>query len=545
MANMHSKWKERLTEKQLERKRRLDRINQRNYRSQFKESEAELGYLRLLARSDQLEVLKKLMEENNRYKNQIAWQQSRLDAIVLMHGAHDRSDQATMSTSARTPPSSMLGGSPMRGTDNFPPPSDYSSPSATSVTTSKVLHEDVPWFMTRTSMFFQVAKDTGFQTKDIGDDISVNDFLESFMAWKIQHGYGNNNIQLLIDYSNYTFQSTVEEIDRTVRSKTLMQDIYAALVYGHPWPSPSSRATSDEDLLPNLSERSRHHRAAALCAFRGMYRFRDRFFSDIEFVAIFWTIYRYYLFLIFPTIENWSQFPRWQRPTKSQLLLQHSCFVDGIVWPELRDRLIVGFPKYDEERLIWALTRNMRINAHGLRPHQLLTLKSDMSDFEMEPSLKSIVCDPSSFTVLPAFRRSCPEFADLAISTAEEQCFAPYVGSDADSTPGHQPHDFPQEQPCNSGPLYPQVSPVMNNALQPKTQVVPENDHLAAAQLPDLGSTDPFFDFFSQELAPMADDHRMPMSPGGTLGGFRDLNFLDDMFDFDCATSLTDPTLRL
>ncbi|OAL31233.1 hypothetical protein AYO20_08288 [Fonsecaea nubica] len=235
--------------------------------------------------------------------------------------------------------------------------------------------------------------------------------LETFMSWKIRHGYASDNLRFLIDHCDY-INLTLEEVDRDLRIKTLFRDIYDAIIYGKDFSSPS-KPPQRKELLADLSERERLRRAAALCSFNANQHFKHIYHSPVEFMCTFWAYYKYYLFLCFPTPNNWRQCFRWQRPRPVQFTHRHCMFLDSIYWPAMRSRLLKKGSHNDGEKLVWSITPHVKIKPLVQPLSHLISVKKDLSDIALDPALESFFDDINNFTLSPTFSLSNPEFVDL------------------------------------------------------------------------------------------------------------------------------------
>ena len=91
---------------------------------------------------------------------------------------------------------------------------------------------------------------------------------------------------------------------------------------------PSIKSTVQTTL--NIMDYER--RMVVLCAYEVIVHHKACFKSMLEAIVMFWGQYRFYMFLAFPTEENFLKLPPWLRPTESQLSHDHPQFIDLLAW---------------------------------------------------------------------------------------------------------------------------------------------------------------------------------------------------------------------
>ena len=74
--------------------------------------------------------------------------------------------------------------------------------------------------------------------------------------------------------------------------------------------------------------------------------------SPAEVVAVFWIAYKLLTWMAFPTLNNYSQIPPWYRPTQAQLSISHPSYIDALVFPLLREKLVYTYNTYDTLKLL-------------------------------------------------------------------------------------------------------------------------------------------------------------------------------------------------
>ena len=74
--------------------------------------------------------------------------------------------------------------------------------------------------------------------------------------------------------------------------------------------------------------------------------------SLAEIVAVFWIVSKLLTWMAFPTTDNYAQIPPWYRPTQAQLSISHPSYIDALVFPLLRDKLVYTYQSYETAKLL-------------------------------------------------------------------------------------------------------------------------------------------------------------------------------------------------
>lgn len=56
--------------------------------------------------------------------------------------------------------------------------------------------------------------------------------------------------------------------------------------------------------------------------------------------------------MAFPTSKNYSDIPAWYRPTQAQLSVPHPSYIDSLIFPLLRDKLVYTYENYKNTKLL-------------------------------------------------------------------------------------------------------------------------------------------------------------------------------------------------
>lgn len=288
-----SHWKDRFSEKQLEKKRLSDKINQRRTRQQSKRTIAELECrLRLLLEGEKATLINQIQRDNARLRVKIwryrcqmenmfnkgkdclqqddgAWGEFNI-AITTQPTRQDMDDQdLSMDRSANH---------------------DVDSPlSAEQRCVQYLMKMD-------SSLFVELAKLIG--RADVVDaQFATNEILESIMVWKSSFESPENEFTAVLTHfalDQEPFNLITENVKQQALSKSLFQDIMENLLYGEEHP-PRHLQLDDMIAEGQMPETQHQRRAMAYCAYESLRAWRKCFKSSLEYIAIFWAQYRYFL----------------------------------------------------------------------------------------------------------------------------------------------------------------------------------------------------------------------------------------------------------
>ncbi|KAH6649044.1 hypothetical protein BKA67DRAFT_576630 [Truncatella angustata] len=79
--------------------------------------------------------------------------------------------------------------------------------------------------------------------------------------------------------------------------------------------------------------------------------------------AIGWLMYLYFRWYIAPSQQAYLAIPKHMRPTPCQLFLEHPVYIIALLWPSLRDRLVLHWRKYNLENVFGLLSCTIRVRA--------------------------------------------------------------------------------------------------------------------------------------------------------------------------------------
>ncbi len=56
--------------------------------------------------------------------------------------------------------------------------------------------------------------------------------------------------------------------------------------------------------------------------------------------------------MAFPTTKNYNEIPEWYRPREAQLFVPHPSYIDYLVFPLLREKLVYTYENYKNTTLL-------------------------------------------------------------------------------------------------------------------------------------------------------------------------------------------------
>ncbi|KAH8430910.1 uncharacterized protein LDX57_008574 [Aspergillus melleus] len=339
-------WKSKFTDKQLERKRQVDRISQRRTRQNSKQVAAQLQEkMNLLSSGDHKGLLEQMLAENEGLTSKLNLFQNRLDQIHrLSNECLEVEDVPNPARGHRSVGRSLTSS----GFDSTP------------------MGDGIPadvgkMFSKQPSIFLHIIEQ---MRETHGGDmprLTPNRFVESTMAWKYSQGSTDG-----LDYLVQHFQLRGFTIKDTLFRKTA----YLAYQLMRPW--------------------------------RGCYH------SHLELEALFWAQYRHLLFFVLPSTENLAKCLPWYRPTPSMFLYDHPGYIDFLLWPHLHEQLKGSWKKYNTESLIGNLIRRFNVSNADIDPKQPQIYVKNR-ELHLSKIFERALADASNFRMQPHLFTRSPE----------------------------------------------------------------------------------------------------------------------------------------
>ncbi|KAI9373935.1 hypothetical protein BJX61DRAFT_551919 [Aspergillus egyptiacus] len=119
-----------------------------------------------------------------------------------------------------------------------------------------------------------------------------------------------------------------------------------------------------------------------------------------------WVSYLYCRWLIWPSSETFDHLPAHLRPTTIQLVQEHPLAVDVVLWPQMRDNLILHGAKYDLGSVFGLLACTCRVRG-GF--NQELFIRENDGDPEVHPDFYQRFMNPGQWGLLEKFWTEYPE----------------------------------------------------------------------------------------------------------------------------------------
>ncbi|KAJ3549010.1 hypothetical protein NM208_g716 [Fusarium decemcellulare] len=388
----------RYTEKQLEKKRRADRLGKQRLRNESKRKAAELEtQLQLSLGGESAQLVRQLTEENARLRSAVDYYRSRLQVIIGCSRDCLEYNWQSTETRASTGPDISL-------------PDSFQAEQGSGLYKEKSLDPTANC----TSAYFQGGVLINMAVPFHSSDIPVNRILESVIAWKRSknHNLGSQSLGELFSQSQSSrFSNTSDELDWRISSKLFYKYLVEALTTGKSFP------VREDDRLcqlapEQLSDVERQKRMTALCTYDMFRPWISLFASLHEWSAIFWSLFKSFQFLTFPTPETLHEIPHCLWPTPAQFLEEHLAFVDYLIWPRLRDALTQKNNQYEPEVLIRELVRNFELRkTHSALREPIFVLTADATDIKPSAAMSDIIYNLKNFQMHKNFERSYPDLA--------------------------------------------------------------------------------------------------------------------------------------
>ncbi|KIW99580.1 uncharacterized protein Z518_11319 [Rhinocladiella mackenziei CBS 650.93] len=406
-------WKTKFTPQQLDRKRLVDRVGQRRNRELVKRKVTVLEErLRQAVRGDHNVLFQNLVEENSNLRSTLDKFETKMETILLF--TQECLGMAnTASTSANN-----------RRTCSSP----HDAPSEPAAEVEQVATPPSSDEDTNDRAYDRIAYDnslpflssTMFQGTSLHHrenipvpalEVSPEQIVEQVSNWKLlnQHGLGFDFLIRSCALDKEPVFLTTASVRQIIQSKTFYEDILDRLT---PRIKPASPPieTSEESPPPQLSEMECQRRAVALCACEIVSRWRLLFRTRIECVSQFWALYRFYMFLVFPCYENLIKMPPWLWPTKAQLSQEHPGFIDCLIWPSLREKLINSWQNYNVKGLSIQLVRHFQIQNIDKQIIDIpLSVSSNPPGFVLDPNFEVVMYDLKNWTIGVGFLSQYPD----------------------------------------------------------------------------------------------------------------------------------------
>ncbi|RTE68470.1 hypothetical protein BHE90_017150 [Fusarium euwallaceae] len=417
-ASSKTNWKRRFTTEQLERKRLSDRLNQRRSRRESKDYIAELEKkLQSLTYGNYETLVNDLMRENDILKASLRQCRARMHKI-LRHATNECLNESNtghaggetsgqhMRSLPGSPVSLMTHGEKASVEGLFPE-------APCSFDFNSNVHGSSPKPDTPTvSIIFEAARlMLPPSLRPQLSPLTREEWMQSLLSWEM---FRPNNPDYSFLISHFDLEKepaclSTETIENIIQMPNYDGHILDCLLQENDIHYTLSTPLVDPTITIDAAERQR--RAIILCVFKLIYPWQRYYKSLVEVGLVFWSMYKYFMFLIFPTESNLDELPAWLIPTPSQVVCKHPGFVDFLVWPTLRERLSLTWTHYNENQLIPPLIENFEVD---LEAHHALYL-TDVFPLSLDPKNQTIQLNRPFGTILQNLEwfKTRPEFGQL------------------------------------------------------------------------------------------------------------------------------------
>ncbi|KAI4602017.1 hypothetical protein KJ359_010883 [Pestalotiopsis sp. 9143b] len=125
--------------------------------------------------------------------------------------------------------------------------------------------------------------------------------------------------------------------------------------------------------------------------------------------AISWLIYVFFRWYIAPSEESFAAIPPHMRPTACQLCIEHPVYIAAIIWPRLRDKLILNLGKYALEDVFGLLSCTVRVR--GSFNSSFISREND-GEPQLDDAFYRRFMQESGWGILGRFWTQHPELVD-------------------------------------------------------------------------------------------------------------------------------------
>ncbi|KIX08848.1 uncharacterized protein Z518_03505 [Rhinocladiella mackenziei CBS 650.93] len=417
-------WKAKFTKKQLERKRLVDRVGQKRTRQLLKRSVAQLEEkVHLLVQGEHNTLLRNLIEENAAFRAALDRYETRMETILL---CSKECLEMSQTGDKENGPKPTIPNLPLPVGNSI---SSLPGTSPTDQVCDRLLADgSLPFF---TSVMF---RDMLAPLKDVSTSplFPVDYIVEQVNTWKLvnKHGLGFDFLIKNLALDREPMYLTTDIIRQRTFAKSFYADILNMLV-PESESSISPPEAGEERVLPALSEMECQRRSVALCACEVVSRWRPLYRSNLECVSIYWAVYKFFMFLTFPCRENLLKVPPWLWPTESQLCQEHPGFIDCLLWPSLREKLIDTWHNYNVKALMIQLVRHFQIlDIDHVCVGLPLSVESDFSGLCLDSQFEAIIFDIRKWSLSSAFFTQFPELQSCVQTPPAEPAQCPSTNAE-------------------------------------------------------------------------------------------------------------------
>lgn len=125
----------------------------------------------------------------------------------------------------------------------------------------------------------------------------------------------------------------------------------------------------------------------------------------------------YHMFLLMrwqisPTQKNYDEMPDWITPRPAQLFTPHPAWVDYVLWPKMRDRIVLTHREYPFENWFIPYSRTVSCNWPH-EPTDCLLHDTESDELIINPVFERHIRDLNNWSLGPAFAEAYPGLVDV------------------------------------------------------------------------------------------------------------------------------------
>ncbi|KIW88659.1 uncharacterized protein Z519_10705 [Cladophialophora bantiana CBS 173.52] len=132
-----------------------------------------------------------------------------------------------------------------------------------------------------------------------------------------------------------------------------------------------------------------------------------------EQVATLYVMFTHMRWQIHPTKENYERLPEWSRPTPAQVFHPHPAWMDHILWPRMRDKVVANPQDYPFDNWFFPYTSGLSVN-WPYDPVDCLLSTSEKEEPVINPVFESHIRRLENWSLGPLFAEAYPNLADTA-----------------------------------------------------------------------------------------------------------------------------------
>ncbi|KAI5300824.1 hypothetical protein KEM55_004666 [Ascosphaera atra] len=130
-------------------------------------------------------------------------------------------------------------------------------------------------------------------------------------------------------------------------------------------------------------------------------------------VAVLYLMFLLMRWQIYPTKENYDRLPEWLIPLPCQYSTPHPAWMDYVVFPRMRERLVSDHTRYPFASWFIPYTATLSVN-WPYEPTDALLATADCDELLINPVFEQHLRDLKNWSLGPAFVQALPQLKDTA-----------------------------------------------------------------------------------------------------------------------------------